>query len=117
MGMVTLEDILEEIVGDISDEHDRLMSGVRRRPDGSVTVDGAVHIRDLNRKMDWPLPDEEAATVAGLVLHVAERIPNPGDTFEVNNFKLEVLRRQRNQITSVRIVPPPKPATTHGDDI
>lgn len=117
MGMVTLEDILEEIVGDISDEHDRLMSGVRRRPDGSVTVDGTVHIRELNRKMDWSLPDEEAATVAGLVLHVAERIPNPGDVFEVNDFKLEVLRRQRNQITSVRIVPPPKPTIPQGDDI
>ena len=71
MGLVTLEDILEEIVGDIRDEHDLAVQGVRPQPDGSVLVDGAVPVRDLNRVMDWELPDEEATTIAGLVIHEA----------------------------------------------
>ena len=77
-GLVTLEDILEEIVGDITDEHDVAMPGVRRQPDGSVNVDGAVSVRDLNRVMDWNLPDEEATTIAGLVIHEARSIPEVG---------------------------------------
>src|SRR5208283_5357140 len=68
-GLVTLEDILEEIVGEIEDEHDLVVQGVRKQPDGSVNVDGDVAIRELNRAMDWDLPDEEAVTVAGLVIH------------------------------------------------
>src|SRR5262249_18563669 len=78
--LVTLEDILEEIVGDITDEHDVAMPGVRRQPDGSVNVDGAVPIRDLNRVMDWNLPDDEATTIAGLVIHEARSIPEVGKT-------------------------------------
>ena len=78
MGVVTLEDIIEEIVGDISDEHEVEVPGVRPQPDGSVNVDGAVPIRDLNRAMDWRLPDEEATTIAGLVIHEARSIPEPG---------------------------------------
>ncbi|GAM97983.1 Co2 transporter containing CBS domains [alpha proteobacterium U9-1i] len=103
MGLVTLEDILEEIVGDIKDEHDIAVQGVRPQPDGSVNVDGAVPIRDLNRVMNWTLPDEEAVTVAGLVIHEAQAIPDPGQRFAFHGYRFQVLRRQRNQITALRV--------------
>ena len=105
-GMVTLEDILEEIVGEIDDEHDTPVDGVRRQPDGSANVDGVVAIRDLNRAMDWHLPDEEAVTVAGLVIHEAQTIPEAGQTFIFHGHRFQVLRRQRNQITALRVSPP-----------
>src|SRR6476646_3209907 len=104
-GLVTLEDILEEIVGDITDEHDVAMPGVRRQPDGSVTVEGAVPIRDWNRVMEWCLPDEEATTIAGLVIHDARSIPEVGQSFTFHGFRFRVLRRERNRITALRIVP------------
>jgi CBS domain containing-hemolysin-like protein len=107
-GMVTLEDILEEIVGDISDEHDIVVAGVRTQPDGSVVVDGSVPIRDLNRAMNWHLPDEEATTVAGLVIHEARSIPDRGQSFTFHGFRFRVLRRERNRITALRIVPVPR---------
>jgi len=105
MGLVTLEDILEEIVGEIDDEHDSRLEGVRRQADGSVNVDGTVTIRDLNRAMDWNLPDDDAVTVAGLVIHEAQAIPDPGQTFIFHGHRFQVLRRQRNQITAIRVSP------------
>jgi Mg2+/Co2+ transporter CorB len=103
MGLVTLEDILEEIVGDIKDEHDIAVQGVRPQPDGSVNVDGTVPIRDLNRAMNWDLPDEEAVTIAGLVIHEAQAIPEPGQRFAFHGYRFQVLRRQRNQLTALRV--------------
>ncbi len=105
MGLVTLEDILEEIVGDISDEHDVELPGVRLQSDGSVTVEGSVPIRDLNRVMEWSLPDDEATTIAGLVIHEARSIPEPGQTFTFHGFRIRVLRRSRNRISALRITP------------
>ncbi len=108
MGLVTLEDILEEIVGEIEDEHDAAPPGVRRQADGSVLVDGDAPVRDLNRAMDWDLPEDEAVTVAGLVIHEAQTIPDPGQTFSFHGHRFQVLRRQRNQITALRVSPPSK---------
>jgi Mg2+/Co2+ transporter CorB len=105
MGLVTLEDILEEIVGDIADEHDLIVQGVRLMSDGSVIVDGSVPIRDLNRAMAWDLPDEEATTIAGLVINEARAIPESGQVFRFHNFRFEVLRKTRNRITSLKIMP------------
>jgi Mg2+/Co2+ transporter CorB len=104
-GLITLEDILEEIVGEIRDEHDVPVSGVRPQPDGSVNVDGWVTMRELNRAMNWNLPDEEATTIAGLVIHEAQTIPDVGQVFSFHGFKFEILRRQKNQITALRITP------------
>ncbi|KAF2988948.1 HlyC/CorC family transporter [Methylocystis sp. MJC1] len=105
MGLVTLEDILEEIVGDIRDEHDLAVQGVRPQPDGSVLVDGAVPVRDLNRVMAWSLPDEEATTIAGLVIHEAGAIPEAGQVFTFHGFRFEVMRRIRNRVTALRVTP------------
>jgi Mg2+/Co2+ transporter CorB len=106
MGLVTLVDILEEIVGEIRDEHDHGIGRVRPQSDGSYIVDGTVTIRDLNRQFDWSLPDEDAATIAGLVINQAKMIPNVGQTFAIGGFTFEILRRQRNQITQLQVRPP-----------
>ena len=105
-GLVTLEDILEEIVGEIDDEHDSAIQGVRKQADGSVVVDGSVTIRDLNRAMDWDLPDDDAVTVAGLVIHEAQTIPKIGQTFIFHRHRFQVVKRVRNQITTLRVSAP-----------
>jgi len=110
-GLVTLEDILEEIFGSIPDEHaQETRPDVRRRPDGSYLVDGSVPVRDVNRELDWNLPEEDATTVAGLVISQSGTIPDVGQRFAFFGYTFEILRRQRNQITALRIIPPVKPA-------
>lgn len=107
-GVVTLTDIVDEIIGGIPDERGTEPADIRPQPDGSYLVMGATPIRDINRVLDWRLPDEEAVTIAGLVIHEARTIPEVGQRFAFYGFKFEILRRQRNQITLVRVTPPPK---------
>lgn len=106
MGIVTLEDILEEIVGGINDETDEIVTGVRRQPNGSYMVDGTVTVRELNRQFDWELPEGDYSTIAGLVLYQAQRLPEVGQSFNFFDFRFDVVKRQRHQITLVRITPP-----------
>ncbi|MEX5728877.1 Mg2+/Co2+ transporter CorB [Rhodovulum iodosum] len=105
-GLITLEDILEEIVGEITDEFDLdAEHPLRRADDGHYIVDGAMTIRDLNRATDWNLPDEEANTIAGLVIHEAQTIPSQGQVFSFHGFRFEVIQRQANRITRLKIRP------------
>ena len=105
-GIVTLEDIIEEIVGDIEDEHDHIKRGVVRRDDGSLISQGDVPIRDLNREFGWGLPEDVATTIAGLVLHEARRIPEVGQIYAFYGFRFEILKREGTRIAELRIVPP-----------
>ena len=102
-GIVTLEDILEEIVGDIDDEHDVDLAGLTAQADGSWIVDGAVTIRDLNRALGWQLPDEDASTIAGLVLYESRTIPRPGQEFRFHDIRFRILKRDGNKLTSLRL--------------
>ena len=104
-GLLTLEDIIEEIVGDIKDEHDAVATGARQKPDGSYLVDGSLPIRDLNRAFDWELPDDEANTIAGLVIHEARMIPAVGQAFSFHGFRFEILKKRKHQVTAIRMSP------------
>jgi Mg2+/Co2+ transporter CorB len=104
-GLVTLEDIIEEIVGEIADEHDIDMQGVKQEADGSVVVDGTVSIRDLNRALGWDLPDEEATTIAGLVIHETQLIPDEKQAFTFHGKRFVVMKRDKNRIARLRIRP------------
>jgi Mg2+/Co2+ transporter CorB len=108
-GLITLTDIVEEIIGGIPDERAAEdQTDIRPQRDGSFLVKGTTPIRDLNRVLDWTLPDDQATTIAGLVIHEARTIPDVGQRFAFYGFKFEILRRQRNQITVLRVTPPPK---------
>jgi Mg2+/Co2+ transporter CorB len=104
-GLVTLEDIIEEIVGEIADEHDIDMQGVKQEADGSVVVEGTVPIRDLNRALGWTLPDEEATTIAGLVIHETQSIPDEKQAFTFHGKRFVVMKRDKNRIARLRIRP------------
>lgn len=106
-GLITLEDILEEIVGEIRDEFDRGEQELRLEPgeNGDIVMDGSVTIRDLNRALDWALPDDEANTIAGLVIHEAQTIPNAGQVFHFHGFRFEVVERRENRLTRLRLRP------------
>jgi Mg2+/Co2+ transporter CorB len=106
-GVVTREDILDEVLGDIPDDQEAgTRGGIRKQPDGSYVVDGTIAVRDLNREMNWELPEDEATTIAGLVIHEARTIPEARQRFAFHGFKFEILRRQRNQLTALRVTPP-----------
>lgn len=107
MGIVTLEDILEEIVGEIDDEHDEAFVGVRKQANGTYLVEGDVTIRDLNREFEWDLPDDEDySTVAGLIIHEAQTVPEAGQSFTFYDFRFDIVKRQRNQLGLIRVSAP-----------
>lgn len=102
-GLITLEDILEEIVGQIADEHDVPHEQLKFTTDGSIIMNGDMTIRDLNRATDWHLPDVEANTVAGLIMHESQTIPKIGQIFIFEGYKYEVMNKERNKLTKIKI--------------
>ena len=104
--MVTLEDVLEEIVGQIEDEHEitvRNVSKILKDGENAIIVDGTTTVRDVNRELDSNLPDDEASTIAGLIIHEAKNIPDVKQVFQFHGFRFEILAKKRNQITKIRI--------------
>jgi CBS domain containing-hemolysin-like protein len=108
-GVVTLEDVLEEIVGEIHDEHDRAPASVERLPDGSYLVAARTNLQELNEALDWTLPKRDYETVAGLVLATLHRIPRRGEVFHVDGYTITVLEADERHVTAVKITPPPVP--------
>lgn len=104
-GLIALEDILEEIVGDIADEYDEVIQGIIKQGDGSYLIDGDIPVRDVNRTLNWSMPDNEATTIAGLVIHEAKMIPLAGQQFTFHGFRFEVMKKQRNRLTRLRVTP------------
>jgi Mg2+/Co2+ transporter CorB len=102
-GIVTLEDIIEEIVGDIDDEHDEADNDIQKAGEHAYIVQGSVTLRDFNRQMDLNLPDDEASTLAGLLIHEAQTIPAVGEYFVIHGFGFTVLEKDSMQITRLRI--------------
>ena len=103
MGIVTLEDIIEEVVGDIEDEHDIPIMGARKNKDGSYNLNGNITIRDINREFGWKLPDENASTIAGLIFYEIKTIPLPGQIFSFYGFRFEILRAKKNHVGLLKV--------------
>lgn len=103
LGIITLEDIIEEIVGDIEDEHDETLSQIQKIGDNAYLVSGLVTVRDLNRQLDWSLPEEEAATVAGLLIHIAEQLPAPGEQYDIEGFRFTVMEKSAKRLNRLRV--------------
>jgi len=104
-GVVTLEDILEQIVGDIHDEHERAAAPAERLPDGSYRVAARANIDELNEALDWSLPKRDYETVAGLVLATLHRIPRAGEEFQIAGYSITVLESDARRVISVKITP------------
>ena len=102
-GLVTLQDILEAIVGEVSEADDRELDDVERQPGGSLLAGGQTQIRRLNRMMDWDLPEDDAVTLAGLVIDLAERIPNEGETVTLGRYRVTVKKRDRHRLSLLEI--------------
>ena len=105
MGILTLEDIIEEIVGNIEDEHDIKIKGAKKSKDGKYTINGNVTIRDMNREFGWNLPDNNASTLAGLIFHEIKTIPEPGKIFSFYGFRFEIINVKKNHIELVKVTP------------
>jgi Mg2+/Co2+ transporter CorB len=103
LGLVTLEDILEEVVGQIDDEHDLSIDKVTPNKDGSITVSADISIRDLNREMNWDIGDGEVSTISGLMYHLARDIPKIGQTLLLDGYKFKIVRKKGNKLLRVRI--------------
>ena len=102
-GMISLEDIIEEIVGEISDEHDLDLADIVRNKDGSIKVQGSTEIRNINRSFGWDLPDEDANTISGLIINESRSFPKAGQVFQFYGFKFEIIETKRNLISQVKI--------------